>query len=137
MEYNDILKILIDHNIISYSRYVDDILILYDHTKTNMNQVLNDFNNIHNKIQYTVEEENNNELHFFDISIQRLESSLDYKIYRKPTSTSTIIQNTSCHPAEHRAMALNFLFNRLNSYPLNNHNRNSEFQVMNQIAKEN
>jgi hypothetical protein len=34
-------------------------------------------------------------------------------------------------------MAFNFLFNRLNSYPLNNHNRNNEFQIINQIAKEN
>jgi hypothetical protein len=106
---------------------MDDILILYDHTKTNLNQVLNDFNNIHNMIQYTVEKENNNEIHFLDISIRRLQSSLDYKIYRKPTSTSAIIHNTSCHPAGHKAMAFNFLFNRLNSYPLNIQNRNNEF----------
>jgi hypothetical protein len=34
-------------------------------------------------------------------------------------------------------MASNFLFNRLNSCPLNNQNRNNEFQITNQIAKEN
>jgi peptide methionine sulfoxide reductase MsrA len=42
MEHNEILKILTDHKIISYSRYVDDILIIYDHTSTNLNQVMND-----------------------------------------------------------------------------------------------
>jgi hypothetical protein len=137
MEHNNILKILIELKIISYSRYVDDILIIYDHTKTNLNQVLNDFNNIHNMNQYTIEKENNNEIDFFDISIRRLQSSLEYKIYRKPTSTRTIIHNTSCHPAEQKVMAFNFLFNRLNSYPLNNLNRNNELQITNQIAKEN
>jgi hypothetical protein len=134
---HDILKILIEHKVISYSRYVDDILIIYDHTKTNLNQVLNDFNNIHNMIQYTIKKENNNEINFLDISIHRLQSSLEYKIYPKPTSTSTIIHNTSCHPVEQKVMAFNFLFNRLNLYPLNNINKNNKLQIINQIAKEN
>jgi hypothetical protein len=65
MEHNDILKILTNHKIISYSKYVDDILIIYDHTSTNLNQVLNDFNNIHSIIQYSVEKENCNKINFF------------------------------------------------------------------------
>jgi hypothetical protein len=137
MEHDEILKILTEHKIISYVRYVDDILIIYDHTKTNLNQALNDFNNIRNMIQYPLEKENRNEINFLDISIHRLQSSLEYKIYRKPTSISTIIHNTSCHPAEHKVMAFNFLFNRLNTYPLNNLNKNNELQIINQIANEN
>jgi hypothetical protein len=34
-------------------------------------------------------------------------------------------------------MAFNFLFHRLNSYPLKNLNKNYELQIINQIAKEN
>jgi hypothetical protein len=40
LEHNEILKIISDHKIINYARYVDDIIIIYDHTITNLNQVL-------------------------------------------------------------------------------------------------
>jgi hypothetical protein len=88
-------------------------------------------------IQYTVEKENSNKIHFLDIAIHRLQSSLEYKIYRKPTSTITIVHNTSCHPAEHKFMAFNLLFNRLNTYPLNNLDKNNELQIINLLEKEN
>jgi hypothetical protein len=57
LEHNEILKIISNHKIINYARYVDDIIIIYDHTITKLNQVLSEFNNIHNKIQFTVENE--------------------------------------------------------------------------------
>jgi hypothetical protein len=63
--------------------YVDDILIIYDHNNTNLNKVLNQFNNIHSNIQFTVEKENHSRVNFLDITIHRLESSFEYKIYIK------------------------------------------------------
>jgi hypothetical protein len=131
LEHNEILKIISDHKIINYARYVDDIIIIYDHTITNLNQLFNEFNNIHNKIQFTVENEIDNKINHLDITIHRLESSSEYKIYRKPTCTSTVIHNTSCHPAEHKIMAFNFLLNRLNTYPLNRLDKNNELKIIN------
>jgi hypothetical protein len=55
LEHNEILIIWSGRKIISYARYVDDILIIYDHNNTNLNKVLNQFNNIHSNIQFTVE----------------------------------------------------------------------------------
>jgi hypothetical protein len=107
------------------------------HTITNMEQVLNAFNNIHNNIQFTLEKENDNKLNFLDITVHRLHSKLEYKIFCKPNSTSTIIHSTSCHPVEHKTMDFDFLFNRLNTYPLNKTNKNLEVQIINQIAQEN
>jgi hypothetical protein len=57
-------------------------------------------------------------------------------IYQKPT-TSTVIHRTSCHPTEHKMAALNYLFNRLNTYPLSNTNRNKELNIIRQIATDN
>jgi hypothetical protein len=51
VEHYEILEILSDNKIISYIRFMDDILIIYDHTYTNINQVLIEFNNIHSNIQ--------------------------------------------------------------------------------------
>jgi hypothetical protein len=118
LEHNEFLKILSDHKIVSYSRYVDDILLIYNHSITNIEQVLNAFNNIHNNIQFILEKEDNNKINFLDIALHRLHSKLEYKIYRKPTSTSSIIHSTSCHPGEHKTMAFNFIFNRLSAYLL-------------------
>jgi hypothetical protein len=129
LEHNEILKIMSHHKIVTYSRYVDDILLLYDHTKTNIEQVLNAFNNIHNNIRFTIEKENCNKINFLDITIHKLQSKLEYKIYHKPTSTSAVIHSTSCLPMEHKSLAFSFLSNRLNMYPLNRTNKNSEFQI--------
>jgi hypothetical protein len=128
VEHNGILEILSNHKIISYTRFVDDILIIYDHTYTNINQVLNKFNNIHSNIQHTIQNEKHNKINFLDITIHRLQSSLEYKIYRKPTCTSTTIHNTSCHSVEHKQLAFNSLLNRLNTYPRNNSDKNNELK---------
>jgi hypothetical protein len=50
-----ITDILIQNKIIGYSRYVDDTLIIYDQTITNINKVLNEFNQIYRNLQYTME----------------------------------------------------------------------------------
>jgi hypothetical protein len=77
LEHNEILKILSDHKIVSYSRYVDDILLIYNHTITNIEQVLKAFNNIHNNIQFTLEKADNNKIDFLDITGHRLHSKLE------------------------------------------------------------
>jgi hypothetical protein len=136
LEHNEILNILSDLRIVSYSRYVDDILLLYNYTNTNIEQVSNAFNNINNNIQFTIEKENNKKINFLDITVHRLHSKLEYNIYLKPTSNSTIIHN-AFHPVEHKTMAFDFIFNRLNAYPLNKTNKNLEIQITNQIAREN
>jgi hypothetical protein len=98
LEHNEILKILSDHKIASYSRYVDDILLLCNHTNTNIEQVSNAFNSIHSNIQFTTEKDNSNKINFIDITVHRLHSKLEYNIYRKPTSTSIIIHNNLVIP---------------------------------------
>jgi hypothetical protein len=98
---------------------------------------LDAFNNIHNNIQFTLEKEDNNNINFLDITIHRLHTKLEHKIYRKPTSTSTIIRSTSCHPVEHKTMAFNSLYNRLSMYPLNKSNKNLEAKIIKQIAYKN
>jgi hypothetical protein len=35
-----------------------------------------------------------------------------------PTQTYIIIPNDSCHPHEHKASSINYLTNRLNTYPI-------------------
>jgi hypothetical protein len=79
------------HRIINYFRYVDDILMIFDPTHTNIQAILSDFNAIHSKLQFTAEVERDNKLNYLDITIHRTPTNLKTSIYRKPTFTDTII----------------------------------------------
>jgi hypothetical protein len=52
-----ISDILNKHQIIDYYRYVDDILIIYDEQKTNITNTLEDFNAIHPKLKFTMQQQ--------------------------------------------------------------------------------
>jgi hypothetical protein len=64
LEHNQILDLLTKHKIISYHRYVDDVLLVYNTLHTDINKTVIEFNNIHIKIQFTVKEEMNNQINF-------------------------------------------------------------------------
>jgi hypothetical protein len=76
-------------------------LYYYNNYTTNINNTLKEFNEIHPKIKFIIEEVNNN-INFLDISIERMHNKLQLGTYRKPTTTDLIIHNDSCHPYEHK-----------------------------------
>ncbi|XP_021935838.1 uncharacterized protein LOC110837712 [Zootermopsis nevadensis] len=137
LEHNNIINILNKNHIQYYSRYVDDILIIYNTEKTNIQQVLNEFNNINQNIQFTIELEQNNTINYLDLTIIRKTKRFEFKIYRKPTTTSTIIHASSCHPFEHKQMSINYLLNRKNLYPISTKNKQIELNIIQQILNEN
>jgi hypothetical protein len=46
-------------------------------------------------LKFTIEKETENKINFLDISITTNDDSLSFSIYRKPTTTDTIIPNDS------------------------------------------
>jgi hypothetical protein len=110
-EHNKIYNLLQENHVIGYYRYVDDILIIYNTNNTKINKTQTDLNNIPPTLHFTVEKEHN-QINFLDITVTRKDSNLTYNIYRKPTSTSHIILNLSCHPPEHKTLAIKYLTHR-------------------------
>jgi hypothetical protein len=86
-----IRHLLESKNIIYYTRYVDDIFIIYDKTITNPDHLTNNMNNIHENIIFKPTHENNNQINVLDLLLIRKESSIEMDIYRKPTTTDTTI----------------------------------------------
>jgi hypothetical protein len=84
-----------------------------------------------------MEEEQGNKINFLDITIHREATKVSYSIYRKPTTTSTTIHSTSCHPNEHKMVAFNYLFKRINCYPLTPNDKQNEINIIKQIIHEN
>jgi hypothetical protein len=133
LEKNTIYNILKTHNIEGYFRYVDDILIIYNNMESNIHEVLNDFNQITPKLVFTLEEEINHKINFLDITIQREQHHITTSIYRKPTTTDSIIPNDSCNPKEQKIAAIRYLYNRINSYKLTTTNMQKEKDTIHQI----
>jgi hypothetical protein len=61
---------------------VDDILIIYNAKMTNIGSTLDEFNMIHTKIKFMMEEEQDNKINYLDITIVKTHSRLQLGIYR-------------------------------------------------------
>jgi hypothetical protein len=114
-----------------YHRYVNNILFIYNTRTTNNNNTLEEFNKIHPRIKFTIEEVSN-KINFLDISIAKTHNKLPLGIYRKPTTTDLTIHNDSCHPYEHKKAAMIFLINRMSKYPITRNNENNEETIIKQ-----
>jgi hypothetical protein len=60
IENTVIYDILLKYHIVSYFQYVDDILIVYNKTMTNIYDIFNTFNNLMPIMKFTTEEEKEN-----------------------------------------------------------------------------
>jgi hypothetical protein len=135
LDHTIIYRILRKHQIIDYYCYVDDILIIYNEQRTNIKNTLDEFNNIHQKIKFTMEQETLNKISHLDLTIIKEHNRLTFNIYRKPTTTDSIIPNDSYHPNEHKKSAIKYLINRINTYPLTHTNRKHELTLISGILK--
>jgi hypothetical protein len=75
-------------------------------------------NNIHPKLQFIMEQEQDNRINFLDAAIQRTGKNLIRSIYQRATATDTVIHSTSCCPIQHKISAINYMINRLHTYPM-------------------
>jgi len=71
IEHTHLAHLTQKHRIINYCRYVDDSLLINDSTHTSIQMVLEDFNALHPKLEFTAEAEKDNNLNYLDISIHR------------------------------------------------------------------
>jgi hypothetical protein len=98
---------------------------------------LKDFNTIHPKLEFTAECEENNQINFLDITINRTHTEWRIAIYRKPTFTNTVIPYTSNHPTQHKYATIRFLYNRLDTYNLQEDDYNTEISTIQNILQNN
>jgi hypothetical protein len=70
-------------------------------------------------------------------TIHRQKNKLKFSIYRKPTQTDIIIPNDSCHPYEHKWSGINYLLNRLHTYPITEEAKDTEVNTIKNILQNN
>jgi hypothetical protein len=126
IENKHIKQLLNSKNITFYTRYVDDIFIIYDTKRTTADKIQTYLDHLHKNLKLTPTYEDNAQINFLDILITRQINNLDINIYRKPTTTDTTINYISNHPMEHKLAAYRYYINRMMTFPLNDENRNKE-----------
>ncbi|XP_060531558.1 uncharacterized protein LOC132705141 [Cylas formicarius] len=83
-------------------RYVDDTFTIWNHGIEQLHRFLQHLNEVHPKIKFTMETEENSQLPFLDVTIIKKETGhLDHTVYRKPTHTNRYQNaNSHHHPAQ-------------------------------------
>lgn len=122
-------------DVLFYYRYVDDIILCYNNTIENLNLFKNHIDSLHPSIKFTIELEQGGSIPFLDLLVSKTQNNkLSFSIYRKATTTDTVIPFSSNHPYNQKCAAFNALFNRLFSIPMNKDGFNKELNIIKQIA---
>jgi hypothetical protein len=107
---------------------VDDLFIIFDQTKTNIDTIINLINKVDEHLELKASEEENNTMHYPDLSVSRNTDSLVLNIYRKPTYVNITVNFTSDHPHNQKLVAfifhtnrmINRMINRMTNMPIKN-----------------
>jgi hypothetical protein len=79
-----------DKKVMFYTRYVDDILMIYSAKHTAPETIHNLINKTHPKLQFMPTHEHNNSISSLDLPQIRQPEKIEIDIFRKPTTTDTI-----------------------------------------------
>jgi len=101
-----------------YYRYVDDIVLLTPDNK--VEDILNTFNSIHNRLQFTIEREKNRTLNFLDLTLIISDGIMMLDWYKKDTCSGRYLSYFSGHPLCHKIGTIYGLVDRaiLLSHPI-------------------
>ena len=78
-------------------RYVDDTFIIWPHGRTQLVTFLDHLNGLSEKIQFTMEIEEENQLPFLDVLVRRNENTLTTSVFHKKTHTDRYLHFRSHH----------------------------------------
>lgn len=92
-------------------RYVDDVFCILK--KSDVTKALTISDSRGDSIKFTIEQEKDGKLPFLDLLIQRAGETLEFDIYRKPTSTTNYIKRSSFDPWSHKLAAFRSMIFRL------------------------
>nr|VZI51039.1 unnamed protein product [Spirometra erinaceieuropaei] len=110
-----------------WARYVDDTFVVIDRDqpltfKERLNAVVPD-------IQFTMVEEENNQLAFLDVLVCRKDcGGLKTKVFRKAINTMQVLNFNSNHPISHKRSRVRTLYRRVETFCSEPENKIAELQ---------
>ncbi|BHF58026.1 hypothetical protein SprV_0100097500 [Sparganum proliferum] len=119
-----------------WARYVDDTVVVIERDrvlafKEHLNAVFKD-------IQFTMEEEENNQLAFLDVLVCRKEcGGLKTKVFGKATNTTQILNFNSNHPISHKRSCGRALYQRVETHCSEMEDKVAELQCLRRVLRAN
>jgi len=83
-----------------FHRYVDDILLAAP--SDSLRLLLNTFNSLHSRLQFTMEVEIDKKIPFLDLTFINDDDKLIFDLYKKPTFSGRFLNFYSHHPLNHK-----------------------------------
>ena len=118
IEETRIKQLMENQEIIYYKRYVDDILIIFDHNKINKTTIIDCVNKLDEHLEFKASQEIDRLTNYMDLTIYRNTNTIDLSIYRKPTHADITIQSSSNHPLDYKLAAFSYYINRMITLPI-------------------
>ncbi|CAB4042700.1 Hypothetical predicted protein, partial [Paramuricea clavata] len=112
-------------------RYVDDTITSLK--KDEKVDFLNHLNQQNPSIQFTIEPEKNGQLAFLDCLVTRSGNTIRTSVYRKPTSTDRLLDDSSYHPASHKSATIKTLVKRAHVISSSNEDLEAELKHLNEV----
>ena len=99
----------------TWNKYVEDVLATVKKDRTD--DILHCINNTLENIQFTKEEEHNNQLAFLDVLLTRTnDGTINTQVYTVKKDTDQILNFNSNHPTQlHKISCIRSLFNRIDT----------------------
>lgn len=100
----------LNFNILFYKRYVDDCLLAIPRGREQ--QILEAFNSFHQKLQFTIEIEENNQINFLDLTLIKENNRIYTKWYTKNVASGRYLNFNSEHHKTHKKNVVTAVIDR-------------------------
>ena len=114
LRHNTLQKFGNDHTALHppkvWKRFFDEIHSILK--RMHLESFFNHFNNLHQNIKFTMEEERKGEPAFLGILLKRNNGKFPVLVYRKPTYTEQYLHYSSHHQTSSKESVVSSLFNR-------------------------
>nr|VZI36623.1 unnamed protein product [Spirometra erinaceieuropaei] len=119
-----------------WARYVDDSFVVIERDQVSTFQEY--LNAVFPDIQFTMEEEENNQLAFLDVLVCRKDcGELKTKVFRKATIRMQVLNFNSNHPISHKRSCVRTLYRRVETHCSEPEDKIAELQNLRRVFKAN
>ncbi|BHF84351.1 hypothetical protein SprV_0902750200 [Sparganum proliferum] len=120
----------------SWTRYVDDTFVVIDRDQLLTSKEL--LNAVFPDIQFTMEEEKNNQLASLDVLVYRKDcGGLKIKVFKKVTYTMQVLNFNSNHPISDKRSCVRTLYRRVETHRSEPEDQITELQYLRRVFKVN
>ncbi|BHF65612.1 hypothetical protein SprV_0200862500 [Sparganum proliferum] len=119
-----------------WARYVDDTFVVIE--RDQMLTFQEHLNAVFPDIQFTMEEEENNQLAFLDVLVCHKDcGGLKTKVFRKATNTMQVLNFNNNHPISHKRSCVRTLYRRVEMHCSEPEDKIAELQYLRRVFKAN